>query len=400
MHNPQVPAEKELKVAKTASTQSNSSLKVVLNARKSPIKVKRSSPEIPLLRDNNSQSVTPLESESTRKPETDPSDKIEEMGRPSQEDDVFIKQIKEENSTDFLSEDLNTIIKPSTPIVKKENNSEHLSDGKKGQMPFTIPSQLQLGKRLPSQPSPQKKPQSHNLRTQNFNTDQSNKSNHAVENKISQSQVGGTKRSGNYTEADSRELSFRCLQLNDQKQLNSNPSQPLKLIRTPQPFATYKSEDTRSSNPFVLSHHHHTPHNFKSQPSSSQHNGREFHGSSSQVATHGNYSRSSTTHGPHIIHQNSSHPTLLGALGRPSHSVSSGFDQLSHLPAVVPSSSQVMLRPSYSDYLHANFVKLPPLIDRKIADKVMEENRILKLASKRDRAIIDLLTEQLFVDGH
>lgn len=98
----------------------------------------------------------------------------------------------------------------------------------------------------------------------------------------------------------------------------------------------------------------------------------------------------------HLQQQQKSLIILTDALRKPQHIA---MTPMLHLPSVLtnPSNSQGPIG-SYCEFLKANFLRLPPLIDRRVAEKVMEENRVLKLASKRDRAIIDMLTDQLMVN--
>jgi hypothetical protein len=54
-------------------------------------------------------------------------------------------------------------------------------------------------------------------------------------------------------------------------------------------------------------------------------------------------------------------------------------------------------RQTYSDYIRHNLGELPRLVDRRIAEKIMQENKQLRSTVVRDNMIINMLSENLFV---
>jgi hypothetical protein len=54
-------------------------------------------------------------------------------------------------------------------------------------------------------------------------------------------------------------------------------------------------------------------------------------------------------------------------------------------------------RQTYSDYIRHNLGELPRLVDRRIAEKIIQENKQLRSAVVRDNMIINMLSENMFV---
>lgn len=67
-----------------------------------------------------------------------------------------------------------------------------------------------------------------------------------------------------------------------------------------------------------------------------------------------------------------------------------------------PSSYPVLpplMKSSYSDYLFTNLSKLPQQVDRRICEQIDSENKYLRENVKRERLIIELITDKLMLDG-
>lgn len=106
---------------------------------------------------------------------------------------------------------------------------------------------------------------------------------------------------------------------------------------------------------------------------------------------------------------NSGAPMFFGGEPTPNMEKANVLETSAHVPVIGKQLSKLadrwssdsslpsLSKNSYSDLIRQNMGELPRLVDRRIAEKIMQENKHLRTVVTRDNLIIDMLAENLFV---